>query len=222
MAIEFVDDDDSNLTVSGIDFSNQSFSISMWLLRSRNAQDGLWAQGSETPDGAGVEAQFPGAGGTLRFTIIGTNLDSVSTITDTTTLHHLAFTYNVSTNLMSLYIDGVLDNSTTSANDYTGSGTFHIGEDIITRECSAIMDDFRIYDNVVLSAAEVATIFACRGHDDIRSGLVGRYTFMEKAPGQTATGAGSIIDLSGNGNHATPVSSPTYRANGLAYRRLVA
>jgi len=68
----------------------------------------------------------------------------------------------------------------------------------------------RLYNRQV-SLAEIKSIYYAQGNDNIVNGLVGRWLMNEKPDGQAATVANSVIDISGNGNHGTPVNSPTYR-----------
>ena len=60
---------------------------------------------------------------------------------------------------------------------------------------------------------EIKAIYSpqTRGIDNIVNGLVGRWLMNEKHSGATATVASSVIDVSGNGNHGTPVNNPIYR-----------
>ncbi len=70
--------------------------------------------------------------------------------------------------------------------------------------------DVRFY-NRALSPAEIKSIYNSRGSDNIVNGLVGRWLMNEKTDGGTATVASSVIDISKEGNHGTPVNSPVYR-----------
>jgi hypothetical protein len=70
--------------------------------------------------------------------------------------------------------------------------------------------DTMIY-NRALSASEIKIIAESRGVDNITNGRVLFLRMNEKPTGSTASGAGSCIDLSGLGNHGTPVNNPTYQ-----------
>lgn len=74
------------------------------------------------------------------------------------------------------------------------------------------ISDARIY-NRALSVAEIKTIYNARGSDNIVNGLKGRWLMNEGTDGAAASGASSVIDISGNGNDGTPVNSPIYRAS---------
>jgi len=68
------------------------------------------------------------------------------------------------------------------------------------------------YYNRALSIEELQTIYTANGADNIVNGLQGRWLMNENTAGQAATGASSIIDISPNANHGTPVNSPLYVA----------
>jgi len=79
------------------------------------------------------------------------------------------------------------------------------------RSFDGILGDVRIY-NKFMSEAEAKTICFSHGNDNIVDGLVGRWLMDEKPDGTSASGANSVIDISGNGNHGTPYNSPIYRS----------
>ena len=72
--------------------------------------------------------------------------------------------------------------------------------------------ELRIYKGKAFSAAEAEIFHHSQGADNIIDNLVGRWLMNEKADGETATVANSVIDISGNGNHGSPANSPVYRA----------
>jgi hypothetical protein len=71
--------------------------------------------------------------------------------------------------------------------------------------------DVRAY-NTNLSAARLRTIYCEQGRDTDTADLVARWLWEYKIDGTTASGAGSILDASASGLHATPYNSPTYCA----------
>lgn len=72
-----------------------------------------------------------------------------------------------------------------------------------------ILFDVRMY-NAVLSDSEIAAIYVEVGRDNITHNLVGRWPMLEGQSGATASGANTVLDISGNGKHQTPTGSPTY------------
>ncbi len=83
------------------------------------------------------------------------------------------------------------------------------------------LDDARIYKGRALSAGEIQTIFASKGHDGIVQSLVGRWMMNELEIGATAAGAGVVRDSGPNGLNGTPTNTPTYSAGELSFRKLV-
>lgn len=71
------------------------------------------------------------------------------------------------------------------------------------------IEDLRVY-NRILSAKEIATIYACRGVDGIVYGLIHRFMLNELPPGSTATGT-VVIDSSGTQKVTVAGGTPVYR-----------
>jgi len=80
-----------------------------------------------------------------------------------------------------------------------------------SRELDGSLDDVRVYDRA-LSQAELTTMLTLLGRDGIVLGLLHRWTMREKAPGQTATVAQSIIDFGSGQFNGDPLGTPTYIA----------
>lgn len=80
------------------------------------------------------------------------------------------------------------------------------------------VDDVRLYD-YDLTDEELLTIRWSGGADGIVNGLRARWMFHERAPGVSASGAGSVLDLSEYKNHGTPVNTPTYAESELRAAR---
>jgi len=132
-------------------------------------------------------------------------LSSTSRIWDNT-WYHIVCTYGASS-AGEIYIDGVLDASNSTLGGSKPSGYLSIGG----RTGSAdyfigYLEDLRIYDRV-LSATEVATIYACRGSDSIMYGQLNRYMLNELPAGVTSSVSGVIKDSGLNGYNATPTGS---------------
>jgi hypothetical protein len=123
-----------------------------------------------------------------------------------------------------LYLNGTFENSVN--NDITildnASSDLFVGKmgstTSLTRFCHGIIDDCRIY-NRALSAAEVSTMYACRGVDGICDGLVFRTLLNEKHNGATASGAGTMKEISNYQDHGTAAGNPVYKESILKFRR---
>jgi len=124
------------------------------------------------------------------------------------TWYHFAGTYNKV--ITCIYRDGDLTNSA----NYTDTISSTVGTAITigsntttdtTQFCRAIVADMRIY-NRALSANEMNAVFACRGHDGILSGLVGRWPLNEGVDTLSAT-TNVFYDVSDYKNNGSIVSA---------------
>lgn len=203
-------------------------SLSFWLRTTQVGDDTIWlAPGVTGVEQAGGDNDFfwgclDNNGGASRMRSGRGNGSYYGTgQVNTGAEFHIVFTYNKSNGLINVYVDSVLITSGTtgtadvtttfsriaSVEDTGGTPTYLDGT----------LDDVRIY-NRVLSAAEVSILYAQRGGDDIREGLVSQYRMSEGAPGVAATGAATVIDETG-ANHCTPTASPTYAESMIVRRR---
>lgn len=83
------------------------------------------------------------------------------------------------------------------------------------------MDDIRAYSRG-LSAAEIQTIFGCRGTDGIVDGLRNRYALRELGIGGVAVGAGFVKDHGPDQRAGSPAGSPVYSDGVIRSRRKTA
>ena len=112
------------------------------------------------------------------------------------------------------YVNGAFVQSIVAGNPSgTSNQTIRIGRDSNaspSRWFSGTLWDTRIYKNKVLSASDIKNIYNSRGSDNITDGMVLRSSMIGKTSGTSETS--TMYDLSGNGNDASPVASPTYTA----------
>ena len=139
------------------------------------------------------------------------------------TLYHLAGIFRPSTSV-EVWLDGALSGSRTVGVPAT---QFNTANDVAlggrmdgTQNLDGTMFDARIY-NRALSAGEMATIHAARGHDGIVDGRVSRWLMNEGAPGVVPAGA-TIVDSGGGGNTGTPAGTSPYVADPLSFRKRMA
>ena len=105
-------------------------------------------------------AIYNGAGRIVLDFDTSTNPGTISTSTDT--WFHYVSTYEASTSLSKIYINGVEDVSVTRSSLNTATGAFSIGRDPTNSSISkysGIMSDFRIYSGV-LDATEINALYA--------------------------------------------------------------
>ena len=137
--------------------------------------------------------------------------------------YHIGLTYDSddTNNNPSFYIDGVFQTETESSTPVGTANTdaaqdFYIGNNVGgARALDGYIEDVRVY-NRILSAGEISTIFACKGHDEIIIGLIGRWPLREGAPGVMVT---AVEDLTVNANQGTPAGSVVYDESRLSFKR---
>jgi hypothetical protein len=161
----------------------------------------------------------------------GDGIAEQSYITTTATLnastwYHLYGLVNISTDSWYIYVNGisqaltlnagtgtftptVTDNTTTTSNRLGASDTG------VSQYLNGKLADLRLY-NCALSQQEIDCIYACKGHDSVKYGLVNRWIMNEGVDGTTVTG--TILDLN-NSVNGTPVSSPVFSDAPLSMRR---
>lgn len=128
-------------------------------------------------------------------------------------LHHIAMVKRGST--MYGYVDGVESSGIAITRNPGGSGItgyVAIGPGGV-RPLAGDIDDLRIYKARTITANQMKYIYEQKGRDGDTTGLVLRLLLTNGKDGSTASG--TIEDVSGNGNNATVVNAPTYKAEPL-------
>jgi hypothetical protein len=126
------------------------------------------------------------------------------------TIYHLCGTYNGSS--LVAFKDGQLitTNSTMSGDQVLEPSSLCLCKhSTLAQYTSGTLYEARIYSRV-LSNSEIADIYALKGQDTIYDSLHLRYLLSELAPGNTATGAGIIKNISNVSANGSPFNSPTY------------
>jgi hypothetical protein len=171
--------------------------------------------------------------------LIGRNLDGVSPTTVTAgssvvanVWTHVAGTYDTAIRLATLYINGLSVGSGTFTNSTAANfSATNVKNGAIGAAVSGIdswfdgeLADVRIYD-ALLTAEEIETMWACRGHDGIRrtAGVLRLlYPFNDGAAGVACTTA-NLRDVSGAQVLPSPFAVagvPVFAAADLAMRRV--
>ena len=149
-------------------FGTSDYTIATWLKRSSDgATHGIWGQGTMAEGHAGSAwVRFQGDNRMRWLHDKGAtyaDVYSVGTITADDTWHHVAFVREGAT--MSMYIDGLLDNSSTDDSgtfDMFGDAGVQFGELNPTpgydRSFDGALDDIQVY-NQALTSGEVASLY---------------------------------------------------------------
>lgn len=197
----------SNSASTGFTTSTAAFSISTWI-------SGTWNSGTISmvglygPAGTPTSAVQIGSRGDGLVSCWtwggGLLLASAGTVTNST-WHHIVYTFDGTTH--QLYVDGVLSNTSTSAQIAAQFAYIYVNgyPTGVANEAAVYSVDSYAYYSRVLSANEVLTQFSLRGaRHDIVNSLIAAYEFDELSDGSTVS---QITDLTGNGNHLTVTGS---------------
>lgn len=144
----------------------------------------------QRPFSAADDFELRTSGTTAPFNFIADVLGTGGTGSTSLSLnvwYHVAVTWDETSNQSIVYIDGAVDN--TNFFQFTNGpfGLINMGTRFDeSDDFDGSYQDVRLYDRV-LSQAEIQTVVAARGHDDILNGMVLRHTFQEKNPGRNAT-----------------------------------
>jgi len=162
----------NNLVINNLDINNKSFSISCWLYLTDNTKIcgifGLKTTGSNGTTRNLLHIQYvpPIYGIGIAFNLFGDDLayTGITTTTETNIWHHYVFVFNNDTNpkTTTIYRDGVQVATKNLSGGYSGfNNTYTIGQifDDAAKSWAGQIDDFRIYQNKVLSPVEVYDLY---------------------------------------------------------------
>ena len=199
-----------------------------------NSSISFWLYLIELP-GVGLFSRVLGTSGTYEVRISETGVMSndmfqgtgfVDSITELQldTPYHIVCT-RASDNSAQIFINGLLDNSGSSNDGSAPAGVIEIG----TRPGAAdyidgLLEDVRFYDRV-LSLAEVQTISACEGTDNITYGLTHRWAMNVLPQGTRSSGSGVVKDIAGGSSQINLTtasvlgSGPEFTGNRIRAKR---
>jgi hypothetical protein len=159
----------------------------------------------------------------LRYEIAnsGTAHDFALANITTNSWFHAGFTYDNAANAVEGYQNGVKGTSRTDTGTPTTVTSLAIAGVIspTTTRWDGFITDIRLY-NRTLSAAEMATIYACKGHDGINQGLVGRWHCSDREPGFVFA-TNTMRDLSVSAQNGTGTGGIMYAGDLIGKRRRV-
>jgi len=135
--------------------------------------------------------------------------------------HHAVFQIS-NTFQMDLYFDGKLHATSNALGSLNQNslplGMRHGTDQNELYQWDGLLDDFRYY-NRVLTANEIATIYACQGADSIFYGAVNRWLYNEHAANTSVGGFGQVHDFFRNQDNGYTSGSPQYQISQLHIRR---
>jgi hypothetical protein len=141
---------------SGLVPTNSDFTVSGWVFGGEAGQ-AIFSQGYDGVNDWGLNFRID----TCDFVVSGSLYRVLYTSPSATTWHHYVCQRN--NNIMSVYVDGILQNSTTQAGSLRSSGSNYIGarrNSVSVKDSyfNGSIDDVRIY-NRALSAGEVKQLY---------------------------------------------------------------
>ena len=124
-----------------------SFTLEFWARRSASAsgQDVVFSHG----EGSANEGLWGGfnASGNIVFGFLSNDLVGPTVSDDA--WHHYAMSYNSSSNVRLLYVDGIEVADDVSASDYLGDGSFYVGSLHGSDFFEGMIDEIRLWNHVV-------------------------------------------------------------------------
>lgn len=102
---------------------------------------------------------FVATDGTLEYHHWNNNLN-VPSVIKANTRHHVVTTYNASTNVQSVYVDGVLAGSRTASTDFVGTPAIYVASIVgnTWERWIGGLDDVRVYD-AALTSGQVEDLY---------------------------------------------------------------
>ena len=199
-------------TTGQIDLNNRDFSIVMWLYVDSLSGTQIGLSISESSSSyRQLRAPSIYATGVLWLDFYGSGAGANTGATTITAgaWTHVAMTFNHTTKLQSIYLDGILRGSNTAGSSFLGtSSTTYIGTLAGSNGVDGAIDQLTVFQGHTLSAAEITTMYnGGAGVHGVASatGLQAGWHFNE--------GSGtSAADYSGNSHTATLTGSATWRA----------
>lgn len=142
-----------------IDLSSTSFTLIGWLKSASNTNDrAMIAQGDVNSTRQEMQFFLNNSTGEIKCAFFSDDLNSGATITDTS-WHHVAFTFNSSTNLQAIYLDGALASSRTGGGSLSvGGKALLLGNFKSSNWFNGLLDDWAVFFRD-LTAAEVLSLY---------------------------------------------------------------
>ena len=186
------------VSAPSINFANQSFTIECWAKRSSlGTYQYIASEGNFAP------SQFMGIlfrlNNTISISFFNDDLNSNTQITDFN-WHHYAFTFNSTTKLQAIYIDGVLDATRIATTNTAASGPFYIGRAAFGGQTfSGDLEELRIW-NIERTQAAINTD---KGNElnGNEPGLEAYYRFNQGIAGGNNTAISALTNSTANSHN---------------------
>lgn len=199
-ALDF-DGVDDNITISGIDITNKSFTIECWAKSDRLGTNNIILGQGPAGGNTGLHIGYR-SDDTFTFAFYGNDLNTASSNSDNN-WHHWACVYDLNatgTNRF-IYKDGVVVASDNSASSFLGTGTFYIGQHSWGANFDGAVDEVRIWDRALCATEIMHNMNAELTLP--QTGLLAYYQFNQGGDAAVNTSETSLLDASGNNYNGT-------------------
>lgn len=201
-SLNFDGADDKVIVTNGVDLSNQSFSVEMWLKQSGNSNYAIaFSQGPNYGPNQTLHIGFGPGGNFFMFNFYQNDLGTPVTIDFN--WHHWACTFDNVTKDRKIYRDGVLIASDISTSAFLGDGSnsMYIGDVAYgNNNFDGAIDELRVWTRS-LSQSEIQNNMNCEVAP--QSGLAASYHFNQGFDGANNSSENILTDASGNGNNGS-------------------
>jgi hypothetical protein len=201
-ALNFDGIDDKIIVSNGVDLSNKSFSVEMWLKRSGSAENAIaFSQGPNFGPNQTLHIGFGGNGNSFVFNFYQNDLGIP--VTADFDWHHWACTFDNETKEKKIYRDGVLIGSVISTSAFLGDGTtdMYIGDVAYGgNNFEGNIDELRVWTRA-LSQLEIENRLNCEAA--LQPDLAAAYHFNQGLDGAANFSDIILIDDSENGKNGS-------------------
>ncbi len=197
--------DNVAISNAGIDVTNKSFTVEMWLKRNTtNTYDVAFSQGSSAGNNQLLHIGFSSSNKFI-FNFWGGPNDFEIPITNDINWHHWACTFDNITKERKVYRDGILIGQSIISSTFIGNGAItRIGANGYTGdEFDGNIDELRVW-NVTRTAAQILANRNCE--IQAQSGLLAAYHFNQGIAASSNSAITSLADASGNNNNGTLIN----------------
>ncbi len=195
------DGQNDEITLSGINLANQSFTFECWAKSSAPNTDNVLAGQGPPANNQGLHIGFR-SNNVFTFAFYANDLNTSATYTDQD-WHHWACVYSTNAGVRSrkIYRDGALVASDVPASDFIGTGTFYVGRHAWGANFNGSIDEVRLW-NRALCQSEIQNNMNCELPGG-QTGLLVNYKLNQGFVNANNSGVTSATDASGNSNTGT-------------------
>ena len=139
---------------------NKSFSITLWSRRTgiSNAYSVLFKIGGSSGTAGTYYLLKYNTTNNITFSNGSATLTSLGTYSDQDKWTHIAITYDATSFIATIYVNGTSSGSANLINNYSGNTDFRIMNDFTSQYYRGYIDDFQLY-NRVLTSSEVSELY---------------------------------------------------------------